>query len=173
MTYYKRKRRRQGTGQSPPERPPARESVQMVDMKNFNLRKEMDHIVEAATRGESRIVTVGALVFFSTSAGDAWVLDVEDNLALCLVRDFERCSTESQETAKHFSIQWEATFAIKDGCFWITGQTEWVDNSPSSHTPGVPRTKTVAYPTSFVTRHRDVDSPRDARWASSWGFSRG
>lgn len=122
MSYYKRKRGGQATGQKPPEGRVARESVQILDMKDFSLRKEIDSIVKGASRGEGRIVTVGALVFFSTSDGDAWVLDAEDNLALCLMRSFERCEMEIQESAQNFSIRWDSTCAIEKGCFVVASQ---------------------------------------------------
>ncbi len=149
MSYYKRNRRAQGTGQRPPDGPAARESVQILQMTDFNLRKEMDYIVQAASRGDARVVTVGALVFFSTSDGDAWVLDAEDKLALCLMRDFERYRSEVQETPENLSIRWKAMFAIESGCFWVTGQPAMVEVSPQS--PTMLRTKAVAYPSYPVT----------------------
>lgn len=56
MSYYKRKRGGQGTEQKPPEGSAARESVRILDRKDFNLRREMDYIVKAASRGEARIM---------------------------------------------------------------------------------------------------------------------
>lgn len=122
MSYYKRKRRGPGTGQKPSGGSTAHESAQIL-VKDFNLRKEMDYIVQAASRGDARIVSVGGLVFFSTGDGDAWLLDVEDNLALCLMRGFERCEVEVQDGAETFSIRWDSTFAIEEGCFLVASQS--------------------------------------------------
>ncbi len=123
MSYYKRKRRGPGTGQKPSGGSTAHESAQILDMKDFNPREEMDYIVQAASRGDARIVSVGGLVFFSTGDGDAWLLDVEDNLALCLMRGFERCEVEVQDGAETFSIRWDSTFAIEEGCFLVASQS--------------------------------------------------
>lgn len=144
MSYYKRNRRGGGRGKRPSEPPLASQPVQILRGQDFSLRKEMDYILQAASRGEGRIVTVGALVFFSTSDGDAWVLDVEDNLALCLMGEFERCDTDFQESAETFSIRWDSTFAIEQGCFLVTGQPAIVEASTQS--PAVLRMRTVAYP---------------------------
>lgn len=144
MSSYKRKRRRQGPGQSRPARPAARESVQVLAMEDFDLRKEMDYIVQAASRADARIVTVGPLVFFSTSDGDAWVLDAEDKLALRLMRGLERCEVEIQESAENFSIRWDSTFAIEKGCFWVTGHPERMKTL--SQMEAAVQAKAMAYP---------------------------
>lgn len=149
MSRHKRNKGRRGSAGQQPERAAPPRSVQIVQGKDFSLRKELDDIIQAASAGEGRIVTVGVLLLFSTGSGDAWVLDVEDNLALCLMRDFERCGTEVQESAENFSIRWESTFAIEEGCFWVTGQPVKADAGP--HSPAVMRTKAVAYPTYPVT----------------------
>ena len=144
MSYYKRNRRGGGPGQTPPEGPAVSESARILRGEEFNLRKEVDHIVELASRGEARIVTVGALVFFSTDEGDAGILDAEDNLALCLMREFERCDVEIHDDPKTFAIRWDSTFAIEGGCFWVAPRPGRVEAAPQS--PAVLRMKTVAYP---------------------------
>lgn len=58
-----------------------------IDGPEIQIRREAAHIVERALRGESRVVSIGPLVFFSTPAGDAWMLDPADGLARCLARD--------------------------------------------------------------------------------------
>jgi hypothetical protein len=44
----------------------------------MSIRKELEHIVECAQAGDVRIVALGPLVFFSASAGDAWMLEPGD-----------------------------------------------------------------------------------------------
>lgn len=48
--------------------------------------REVEYIVARAAESDARVVTLGQLVFFSTETGDAWLLDPEDRLALCLAK---------------------------------------------------------------------------------------
>ena len=161
MSYYKRNRRGGGPGQRSPEGPAVSELAQILLGKEFNIRKEVDHIVELASRGEARIVTAGALVFFSTGDGDAWALDAEDNLALCLMRDFERCDVEIHDDPQSFAIRWDSTFAIEGGCFWVSPQPGRAEPAPQS--PAVLRMKTVAYPSYPVSElERGIRRARQA-----------
>lgn len=51
------------------------------------IRREIDHIVSLARAGESHVVTLGPLLFFSTTSRDAWMLDRADGEAACLACD--------------------------------------------------------------------------------------
>ena len=44
-----------------------------------SIRREIDYLVSRARAGEERLVTFGPLLFFSTSSGDAWMLDPADS----------------------------------------------------------------------------------------------
>jgi len=56
-----------------------------VSLKQTNVvLREVDYIIARAAQFDSRVVTLGQLVFFSTASGDAWMLDPEDGLALKL-----------------------------------------------------------------------------------------
>src|SRR5258705_9385835 len=48
---------------------------------SLHLAKEVRSIQRRAADHDGRIVTVGALVFFSTDTGDAWMLEPADQLA--------------------------------------------------------------------------------------------
>lgn len=76
-------------------------------------------------------------------------------------RDFERCGTEVQESAESSSLRWEATFALEEGCFWVSGQPGKVEASPQL--PAVLRTKVVAFPNYPVTDlQRAIQRAREA-----------
>lgn len=93
--------------------------VRSVLAREFNVQREVDYITYRAARGDSRIVTLGALVFFSTSDGDAWMLEAEHGLAYCLLRDGERRETPVRmETDQRFAVAWDSDFALEDGCFF-------------------------------------------------------
>src|SRR6202022_254191 len=48
---------------------------------SLHLAKEVRSIQRRAAEHDGRIVSIGALVFFSTDTGDAWILEPADQLA--------------------------------------------------------------------------------------------
>ena len=75
MTKRKKKRRK---------RKPSATKKQVLRGEGISVCREAEYIVENAQRGEAKVVSLGKLLFFSTTEGDAWILDPEDNLALRL-----------------------------------------------------------------------------------------
>src|SRR5207253_7847078 len=53
----------------------------IVEDKSFRLADEVGYIQRRAADYDSRIVTIGQLILFSTKTGDAWLLDPADQLA--------------------------------------------------------------------------------------------
>src|SRR5678816_2047366 len=62
-------------------------SRQVVASKGFRLADEIRYIQDKAADYDGRIVTIGQLILFSTETGDAWLLDITDQLAARLSRD--------------------------------------------------------------------------------------
>ena len=89
---------------------------------NLVLR-EVDYIVARAAESDGRVVTLGQLVFFSTETGDAWLLDPEDHLALCLAKDGSRLPIQIVETATRFAIEWNAAYTFEGDAFIVTEGT--------------------------------------------------
>jgi hypothetical protein len=81
--------------------------------EQISINGEADYIVARAMAREGRIVSVGPLVFFSTATGDAWMLDAEDSLSLCLAVDGERQPATIVETPERFAVEWTGTFRIE------------------------------------------------------------
>jgi len=84
-----------------------------VRRRELSMAREVDHIVAKAMQQDSRIVTIGGLVFFSTHGGDAWVLDPEDHLALCLCRGGSRQRVSFREDDERLTIEWTCRYAIE------------------------------------------------------------
>src|SRR6201989_2011951 len=61
----------------------------IVEGKSFRLADEVRYIQRRAADYDSRIVTIGQLILFSTKTGDAWLLDPADQSAARLARDGE------------------------------------------------------------------------------------
>jgi hypothetical protein len=84
---------------------------------------------------DSRIVTIGQLVLFSTQTGDAWLLDPADRLAARLARDGQSEPVHVEETDTTFSIAWKGRYRIAGPAFVYsdleTGQTNTILGYPT------------------------------------------
>lgn len=91
----------------------------LVRREEFSVQKEVQYIIARAREGDSRVVSLRSLVFFSTASGDAWLLDAEDQLALPLVRDGEEQPYQIAETSTQFAIEWQADFSWDGDIFVV------------------------------------------------------
>ncbi|NIR50551.1 hypothetical protein GWO43_13880 [candidate division KSB1 bacterium] len=102
--------------------------------QEINIQKEVKNITNCALHSEARLVRLDSLLFFSTETGDAWLLDTDDNLALCLMRDSEEQPYVINETATNYSIVWEASYQIKGNAFIVykkSGQIKTIVGYPT------------------------------------------
>ncbi len=96
-------------------------SYQQVSLAQPNVvLREVDYIVERAARCDPRFVTLGQLLFFSTDTGDAWMLDPEDHLALCLAKAGSRVAVQIVETVTRYAIEWTASYRFEGDAFVVT-----------------------------------------------------
>ncbi len=75
------------------------------------------YIVRRAADHDSRVVTLGPLVLFSAQSGDAWMLDPEDGLAVCLAKSGTPLPVEIAETQQSFQIRWNVKYRIEGDMF--------------------------------------------------------
>ena len=90
---------------------------QVPDGKGFRLADEIAYIQDRAADHDGRIVTIGQLILFSTDTGDAWLLDVTDQLAARLARDGDPESIYLEETDTSFAIAWKGHYRIEGPAF--------------------------------------------------------
>ena len=90
---------------------------QAVDGKGFRLADEIGYIQGKAADHDGRIVTIGQLILFSTDTGDAWLLDITDQLAARLARDGDPEPIYLEETDTSFAIQWKGHYRIHGPAF--------------------------------------------------------
>ncbi len=112
---------------------PTRERQQILNQKQINMTNEANYVIERALESDTRVVSVGPLVFFSTETGDAWILDPSESLAMCLARAGERQTFEIIETPTRFAVNWQANFQIEDDKFIVfekDGQTRTIIGYP-------------------------------------------
>jgi len=105
----------------------------------LNLRQEVDDIIRSAREGISRVVGLGSLVLFSSQTGDAWMLDPENELGLCLLKDSEQQPHEIGETDERFAIRWAGRYHI-EGRFFA-----YIPNDTPTHARVI-----VGYPTDVI-----------------------
>jgi hypothetical protein len=80
-----------------------------VEGKSFRLADEVRYIQRRAADYDSRIVTIGQLILFSTKTGDAWLLD-PDQLAARLAREGESEPIHIEEADTTFAIGWKGRY---------------------------------------------------------------
>ena len=101
----RRTRKKQGAGQ------------RWVEGKDFRLADEVRYIQNKAAEHDGRVVSLGQLVLFSTDTGDAWLLDVSDQLAAPLARDGDPELIHLEETDTSFAIGWKGHYRIEGTAF--------------------------------------------------------
>lgn len=90
-----------------------------TQVTKLDVNQEIRGIVQSAQNHEGRVVGAGPFIFFSTETGDAWMLDVDDNLALCLARDGATQDVLVQETADQFQVAWGGGYHMTDTTFTV------------------------------------------------------
>ena len=93
---------------------------QWVEGKRLRLADEVRYIQTKAADHHSRVVAIGELVLFSTDTGDAWLLDVTDQLAVPLARDGNPEPIHLEETDTSFAIGWKGQYQIDGAAFIYT-----------------------------------------------------
>ena len=94
-----------------------RSTGQVVEGKGFRLADEISYIQDKAADHDGRIITIGQLILFSTDTGDAWLLDITDQLATRLARDGDPEPIYLEETDTSFAIQWKGHYRIEGSAF--------------------------------------------------------
>lgn len=92
-------------------------SYQETVVSQASIHEEVAHIINSARSSITRVFGLGSLVLFSTQTGDAWMLDPDDEFALCLMKDGEPKPYEIGETETNFAIQWTGRYRIEGSLF--------------------------------------------------------
>ena len=88
-----------------------------------DIKKEINYITERAKANDGRIVRLGGLLLFSTETGDAWILDTEDNLAICLMRNEDKQEYKIIDTPTQFGFDWDYQYNIDINKFIVIDKT--------------------------------------------------
>jgi hypothetical protein len=90
---------------------------QQVLGSEFRLAEEIRYIQRRAAHADSRIVSIGPLLLFSTETGDAWLLDPADQLALPLAREGAALPAHIEDTATRFAVEWTGHYRLEGDLF--------------------------------------------------------
>ena len=88
-----------------------------IEGKDFRLSDEVRYIQRRAAQCDSRIVTIGPLLMFSTETGDAWMLDPSDQLATPIAGDGDALSVHIEDTDSNLAIGWTGVYRIDAAAF--------------------------------------------------------
>jgi len=97
----------------------SRPKKKKLHREQISIIGETDYIINRAQNYDSRVVSLGSLIFFSTETGDAWMLDYKGGLALCLAKDGEKQPFRIVETPEKFAIEWNVTYQIEGDKFVV------------------------------------------------------
>jgi hypothetical protein len=94
-----------------------RTGKQVVDGKALRLADEVAYVQGRAAQKESRIVTIGPLLLFSTETGDAWLLEPEGQLATPIARQGDPLPVYIEDTDTNFSVEWTGHYRLDGEMF--------------------------------------------------------
>jgi hypothetical protein len=94
-----------------------RTTARYVAPRQMSVSAEVSYIRALAVQRDSRVVSIGPLILFSTQSGDAWVLDPADSLALRLAENGDPLPSRIIETPERYMIEWDMTFRIEGDAF--------------------------------------------------------
>lgn len=98
-----------GTGANAPARP-ALPSVKM----------EVEKIQASAGTKHAAVLALGVFVLFSTTSGDAWLLEVTDMDAIQVAQGGEKIAVQIEENPETIEINWTHKFDVKNKKFILT-----------------------------------------------------
>ncbi len=78
--------------------------------------RAMQHAAQAR---RACVVRLEQIVFFSTSTGDAWMLDPQEGTAACLARDGDFFPIPIRESTANLAIEWHADYRIEGRAFTV------------------------------------------------------
>jgi len=94
----------------------------VVDGKSFRLADEVSYIQRRAAEHDSRIVSIGQVVLFSSESGDAWMLDPSEHLAVRLASEGQPEPIHLEDTDTTFTVAWTGQYRIEGPAFLYTNR---------------------------------------------------
>ena len=77
-----------------------------VQQAQISLQNSISTIQKAAAQGVQKVNELGVFVLFSTTGGDAWLLEVSQSDALQVAADKEILTVDFEENPETIEINW-------------------------------------------------------------------
>ncbi|MFA6284249.1 MAG: SEC-C metal-binding domain-containing protein [Desulfurivibrionaceae bacterium] len=81
---------------------------------------EVEKIQEIASAKKAAVLALGVFVLFSTTSGDAWLLEVTDMDAIQVAQGGEKIAVQIEENPETIEINWTHKFDVKNKKFVLT-----------------------------------------------------
>ena len=104
-----------------PKQDISRPPRELIPGNEFDIHDEVRYLLDNTLRGVSKIISFEKLIMFSTNDGDAWIIDIEDNGAHCLMKEFKRQSFSAVNTPDSFYIRWGSRYSLEGNKFIVLG----------------------------------------------------
>jgi len=134
-----------------------------VQKAQISLQNGINAIQEAASKGIQKVHELGVFVFFSTTDGDAWLLEVTEMDGLQVAAGKEILTVDLEENPETIEINWTHIFEIQDKQFVTTAykdkKVEKTDNYPTHPIlAAIKRIKKKYSPEQLESVHIDQES---------------
>jgi hypothetical protein len=93
-----------------------------------SVRNECESIIAAELRGQAKAVMTSngvacpPFVLFSTGVGDAWLLEPDEHLAMCLVWHGERQTIGLRDDPDRIEVDWDCAYELLGDFFSVESQ---------------------------------------------------
>lgn len=91
-----------------------------IDPAKLSFTSEVEYIIECALKGTCTMVRLKSCILLSSDDGDAWLLDADDQRALCLLWRGERQPFKIVEDEKTFYVEYDGVFDINGIGFQVS-----------------------------------------------------
>ncbi|MBU4117598.1 MAG: SEC-C domain-containing protein [Proteobacteria bacterium] len=85
-----------------------------------SVKTEVEKIQESAAAKKGAVLALGVFVLFSTTSGDAWLLEVTDMDAIQVAQGGEKVAVQIEENPETIEINWTHKFDVKNKKFILT-----------------------------------------------------
>lgn len=90
------------------------------DQVASTLMNAITKIQAAAAEKKEQFFELGVFVFFSSTKGDAWLLEMTDTDAVQVARDGAALEPPIEENSETIEVNWSHTFSIRDKKLYLT-----------------------------------------------------
>ena len=106
-----------------------------VQRAQISLQNAINAIQAEASKAIQKVHELGVFVLFSTTEGDAWLLEITEMDALQVAAKKEILTVDFEENPETIEINWTHTFEIKNKQFITTAykdkKVEYIENYPT------------------------------------------